>query len=177
MPIIKNKWGTGMLRSQMRSLRGVVQDLPVSGFVLKPKMRRLLRVVFWLISSRKLLAKFFLSFLHSALSWSGRGMRALVRIKNSATQCLFFFDRKTAGEKGEKTKLAFFSMFPHPNPSPGGRGDISAFFSMLPHPKPFPWGRGDKSLCRTAGRQVHLKAIPEGSRGNECYGAAAAPCM
>ena len=142
-----------MLRFQLRSQRGVMQDLPVSGLVLLPEMRRLLCFISRLISSPKLSAGFLFSLLHAALLWSGRGMHALVRIKNSAAKYLFFFQRKAAGEKEETTKLAFFSMFPHPNPSPGGRGDKS---------------------CRRAGRRVHLNAIPDGRRCNEFYGALAA---
>ena len=47
-----------MLRFQLRSQGGVVQDLPVSGVVLLPEMRRFLRVVFRLISLPKIASNF-----------------------------------------------------------------------------------------------------------------------
>ena len=112
-----------MLWFQLRSQGSVVQDLPVSGVVLLPEMRRLLRVVFRLISSLKLAADFFFSLLlHAALLPSMRGIYALVRMKSSAAKYLFFFQGITAGAREEATKLVFSTMRPHPNPSPEGRG-------------------------------------------------------
>jgi len=167
VPGYKYKWGTGMLRFQLRSQGSVVQDLPVSGVVLLPEMRRFLRVVFRLISSLKLAADFFFSLLlHAALLRSMRDICALVRTKISAAKYLFFFQRKSAGGKEETNSPMSFTMLPHPNPSPEGRGDKDDLFN-------------GRALTETSSkRSAPTKADSRGAlaRRDEFYGAVAVQC-